>query len=356
MNNKHKFVYNSNTKIFFKGKRGIMKFNSRLNNELSKKDLTQNVEINQSNHPTALHSGRKYSTNIKSLLAELADKISKFINSLIEKTANQATKAPIIHHLGGTYVASHDPEGKQAKLDRSHYFFEGVPVKINKEVIFIYGGVLKPHVEEWMSKVEAGETQATFQDFLAEKMEKDDNLQSSLLGQQVRYFNDEDRKKTEIKVENGQLMQIGLDNPDPELKTLTFGSYAFVIADVKNEKGEIERHFYATPKVKTGSGKIQHSSFTRGSNVVSAGMLEVNDKQQIVGIRNQSGHYKPTSKEIAHLIKHLTEAGFDTSQLHVTCAKSQLRIVLNRFGISWGIVNHRADKWFSETGHKLLKS
>jgi len=241
------------------------------------------------------------------------------------------------------------------QLARNHYFHEGIPVKTKTGEIFIYGSVLKPHVEKWIKETESGRTQLTFQDYLSGQFDTDQELKDSIIKQQVRYFDDTDREKTQISIENGKLMQIGLDNDTSGLKPLPTGSYAFVVATVDDGLGKIERKFFATPKIKTEAGKIQHSSFMRGGNVLAAGMLDINEHNQVIGIRNQSGHYKPTGKELAQLVKHLIEAGFDTSKLFVTCYKNELGKFFGRFGLPWGIVTQPAERWFDQTGKKLLE-
>lgn len=224
--------------------------------------------------------------------------------------------------------------------------------------VFTYGNILKPHVEEWIAETEKGKTDLNFQDYFNNKMEANERLKQQILSEKVRYFDDTDRKKTEIIFQNKQLMQEGLDSDskDPTgLKPLAPGSYAFVVADVKDAQGSIERKFYATPKIKTKKGLIQHSSFARGGNVVSAGMLEINNQCQLIGVRNKSGHYKPTAKELALLIKHLMDSGFDVSTLHVTQCKKYLATFCDKFKLSWGIVQQRADLWYEQTGKQLIE-
>ncbi len=290
--------------------------------------------------------------NKRGSISQIVRKISGFLNNF----AFFKPEAPkVIHHLGGINIASSDGSGTQSPLNRRLYTFEDVPINTKSGEVFIYGNVIKPHIKDWMKKTESGETTLNFQDFLTEKMSQEPELEGSLLGQQVRYFNNKDREQTKIKILNGNLMQIGLDSTTTELKSLVPGNYAFVIADVKDASGNINRTFYATPKVKTANGKIQHSGFVRGGNVVTSGMLTINDKEKIIGIRNESGHYQPTSKDLAHLVKHLQDSGFDTSKIYITCYKSQLGMFINnQFNLKWGIVEQRADLWFEETGRKLV--
>lgn len=307
--------------------------------------------------PTTPIPPRIKSPSFGHFFSKTLDKVVKFAKSFFV----QEKKPAVIHHLGGTVVASSDPFNSQKQLNRDKYFFEGVPIIVRGESeqgmpppIFVYGNVLKPFVKEWMALKEMGLVEENFQDYFSKKMESDDALKSTILNQQVRYFDDAERERTEIIVEDGQLKQRGIDNDSLDLKPLASAYYAFVIADVKNTEGGLERKLYATPKIHTPSGRIQHSSFVRGGNVVSAGMIEINDQQQIIGIKNISGHYKPSLKELAYLINHLKEAGFDVSNLHVTCFKNKWGIFLSKFGLSWGIIQQRADKWFNETGKGLI--
>lgn len=79
-----------------------------------------------------------------------------------------------------------------------------------------------------------------------------DNAMEKLIStSRVRYFKDKDRDQTEGSFKNGVLYQKGLDRGEDK-STLSEGEYIFVIKDDK---------LYATKKLMTDTGKIQHSSF-----------------------------------------------------------------------------------------------
>jgi hypothetical protein len=293
----------------------------------------------------------------KSIIGNSIDKVKNLFRKNEDKDL-------IIHHLGGLKVSSFDPTGKQLKLNMKHYLYERVPISIavkgesgevKRSEIFLYGMTLEKYVKEWIAKTEAEETTDNFQNFAAKRLSEDS---VEINQKKVRYFNDEERKKTEVVIDNGELMQIGLDNKNNEKKNLE-GTYAFVLATVFDEKTKkMKKIMFATPKVSTEEGKIQHSSFLRGGNVLSAGMLKINTIGNMLTIYNHSGHYKPTDKEIAHIVKHLEESGYDISKIHVNYIKDDLfsRIINKmQINIKWGIVQGRADKWLKEIGNKLIE-
>lgn len=259
-------------------------------------------------------------------------------------------KKPEIFHLGGTHVASHDLTGKHKILHKG-YFFEKIAIKTKNGEIFIYGNLLKPHAEEWMTKTRNGETNKTFQDFMQEKFASDVKLENSLIQQSVRYFNDTDRKQTKVRVFNGKLVQTGLDSDNKTLKPMAPGEYIFVIADTMID-GNIQRSLYATPKGKTKAGKTQHSSFVRAGNVLSAGKMSIDDKGFIT-ISNSSGHYRPQAKEIMAALKYFQEAGFELSKINVLCYHSDLSAGLDhQFNVKWGVTSQRADLWLEQVEKK----
>lgn len=243
-----------------------------------------------------------------------------------------------------------DLRGKGKKLDFDHYFYERISVKTQKGKIHLCGQVLKKYVDQWKTAKTNNKTTDEFQIWM-EKQAEEPVAKKDIIEKSVRYFNKHERKQTEIHCVNDSLQQIGLDKNSREKKPLEAGEYAFVVGKIYDKTAKkLVTKFYATPKIKTAKGGIQHSSFLKGGNVKSAGMLTINDKGQITRIRNISGHYKPTDKELARLIKHLNDSGYNVSQIHITTYKNNfyrfVSLYLN-INFKWGIVNQRADKWYA---------
>lgn len=306
-------------------------------------------------------------------LEQKNDKKNLYFESLINKITNIFKKSKDIqldvrdlkiHHLGGTNSASFDPLSSQVELDKSRYFYERVPVKVRikdengvekTSQVFLYGNTLEKYAKEWVAETENGETQELFSDFAARRI-ADDSV--ALDKTSVRYFTKEDRRRTEITVTDGKLTQLGLDQPE-DIKRELDGTYAFALGTVLDpETKTIKKMLFAAPKTQTNQGKIQHSSFFRGGNVLSAGMLEINSETSTLTIRNQSGHYKPTEKELAHVVKHLKDIGYDISKIHVNYTRfSFIYSIKNVFNInlSWFLVQSRADKWLEEKGLQLIE-
>lgn len=301
----------------------------------------------------------KINKNLKDSRLVISNSINNFF---VKKLKNKELE---VYHLGGTKVASFDPTGDQTKLDAAHYFYETVPVsievkdengKVKESEVFLYGKTLKKYAKEWIVKTKRGKTTENFQDFAARRMAEDSVKIEKV---HIRYFNDEDRQKTEVDIKDGRLTQIGLDEADSKKKNMD-GTYAFVLGTVFDEESQkMKKVMFAAPKIFTNQGKIQHSSFLRGGDVLSAGMIKVGEEgRDSISIYNKSGHYKPTEKEIAHLVKHLEESGYDISKIHINYIKpgifGLIKFKLN-IPISWGIVQERADKWLKEKGNSLIE-
>jgi len=72
------------------------------------------------------------------------------------------------------------------------------------------------------------------------------------------------------------------------------------------------------------SGTFQHSSFTQGASIVSAGIIKIKDGQ-IRKMSPLSGHYRPPAKNFKLFIHSLHEAGVDMS--HVSRSRSYAVLV-----------------------------
>lgn len=82
--------------------------------------------INNTSKNLYISTSLQSNTDSNKLYSSISKKISSFIRNFFEpKNAREI----IIHHLGGTSVASFDPEDKQTKLSKEHYFLREFPLK-----------------------------------------------------------------------------------------------------------------------------------------------------------------------------------------------------------------------------------
>lgn len=247
-----------------------------------------------------------------------SNKLTNFVKGLFGKDKEEKTETQIIH-LGGTKLATHDPQSKQTKRT-AEYFYENIPLtkKNDKQQFFVDSTVQEKYVKEYMRDLKAGKTDATFQGYMEKRIHREDSVASEIEKARVRYFNDDERKQTEVVLKGGKLQQIGLNSGTNRLKALPEGVYAFVLVDQSDPKtGAITQKLYATPKMQTEDGTIRHSSFTRSGNVISAGAIEMGKNGELLGISNWSGHYKPTVQHLELLVDHLKAANVDTSNVQI---------------------------------------
>lgn len=223
------------------------------------------------------------------------EKIKAFIKRQFERKEHE------IYHLGGTKVGSFDFENSGKGMNKE-YFYERIPIKSPNGEIFLYGKTLKPYVKKWMNETKNGRFTGTFQEYMEKHVDFD-----ALSGDKVRYLSQEERNQTEISIQGGSLCQLGLDSTNTQRKALPEGKYAYVIMQTMDANGNPEVKLYASPKENTSKGKLQHSSFARGGNVISAGMIEISSAGKLSGIANFSGHYRPSTKELLACLSFLKE-------------------------------------------------
>lgn len=289
-----------------------------------------------SSHLTIKPESRRFSTRLSSAATSGAERVKSLFR----------TKSPEIYHLGG--MALGVVESKDEKRIHKSYYYEKIPVKTANGDLFLYGKTLKPYVEKWIREVKAHRFEGTFQDYMNQP-----ELIATLETKKVHYFNEVEQNQTEVIFENGQLKQVGLGATDEALKPLPRGKYAFVIANKRDpETGELKPHLYASLKSIGPKGKTQHSSFTKGSNVISAGMIEINDRGGISSVQNYSGHYRPTDVELKTALRFLKDAGYDLSTFCVTYYSSDLKMGLSNF-LNIGRIGYtlcNAEKWLRKKG------
>lgn len=318
----------------------------------------------------SIHIARNLSNRINQLKNKFKNKTFSEKENIDDKTDTAyldtavkidlyiADSKPKIIFVGAIKVKSFDPTGAHRPLD-GEYWAERVILKINDSEVCVYGPKLVPYISMWKDQLGQEDSEESFQEFMAKRAEVDDKVGNLLTNSSVRLFDDKEREQTLAHFDEGQVTQVGLDSENENAKEFKEGEYAFVLADqIDHENVEIVTRLYATPKIETEKGKIQHSSFMRGGNVISAGILTVDNNGNITKIRNQSGHYKPTDKELALIVDYLQKSGYNISKFYITCYKSQFyRKAQNTLHIDlkWGIVNQRADLWLEETGCSLIE-
>jgi hypothetical protein len=84
---------------------------------------------------------------------------------------------------------------------------------------------------------------------------------------------------------------------------LSFSGDLYVFDETRKEDVSQERH-------------IKHTSFLSGNEVLAAGMIKIKNNQ-IVEISNDSGHYRPSHKDIALIVNHLDMLGIDISTINL---------------------------------------
>lgn len=306
---------------------------------MNKKILLIMGTVNRSNYLYPSY----YLDSLKKGLTYLERKISQLVKGMFIKE-NKSSFFPRIVHLGGIRLASFDPQNQYRRLRRTCLFYERIPIsgiKGKEGQVFFYGRTLKSYFKEWARKQKEDPTTPSFQDFMAKKINHDPKLWKELKKKIVRYFSEEERKRTKVQIIKGKLCQIGIDQPNQGLRPLPPGQYAFVIGNVFDEKGKkFKEVLCAAVKTRTKKGRIQHSSFFRGGNVVAAAMWKVHRKGKVT-LRQQSGHYCPTIKEIALALHYLKNHGYDLTQLKLKLTDPSS--------------SHRADQWFEQVGQYLLK-
>ncbi|MCH9811588.1 hypothetical protein K0U07_02350 [bacterium] len=176
----------------------------------------------------------------------------------------------------------------------SSYAYENYSFDLNGQECRLYKGLIKKALPRGMD-LSSYDGDAVGR-HVATRMKTDAVFAQMIRSKRVRYLTDADRAKTEVTIRDGVLYQIGLDSTGEPSK-LPEGQYVFVINNGK---------LFATPKVMTDTGRIQHSSFFRGGDVNSAGKLSVDDKGRITEVNRESGHYKPGSAHLKTAISYLS--------------------------------------------------
>jgi len=124
----------------------------------------------------------------------------------------------------------------------------------------------------------------------------------------VWYFNDDQRTKTNVSVENGQLCYKNKSSQPPVHHPEREERLIFAI--------DLDKEIYIAEERATPMGKIQHSSFTCGKPVLGAGVIAVNDGY-IEMIALESGHYLPNTDIGFQILKIFREKGMEMNEIEL---------------------------------------
>lgn len=95
-----------------------------------------------------------------------------------------------------------------------------------------------------------------------------------------------------------------------------FGAAKANLMYVMDEQGQ----FYVAPKISSYQYKMEfhHSSFFAGQPLAGCGFIYLDNNLAIEAIDNYSGHYKPDSKSMIHVLGALSFHGVELSKIKLT--------------------------------------
>lgn len=125
----------------------------------------------------------------------------------------------------------------------------------------------------------------------------------------VKYFNQQEKAKHNLFLKNGRFVSFkGKFFSSPfDHESSEYESILFVI--------DRNYNFLFLPKEQRG--KFHHSTLTSGEDVLFAGTAIIINGR-LVEISNNSGHYKPSTRQTLEILKFLKNAGVDLSHLKLT--------------------------------------
>lgn len=84
---------------------------------------------------------------------------------------------------------------------------------------------------------------------------------------------------------------------DPSPNQQDWGLFAF----------DMDCRLYVKPQRDFGDGQFNHSSFLSGKPVICAGAIEIDPGGHLRNLSNESGHYRPTPGDLAHMLDILAQ-------------------------------------------------
>lgn len=206
-----------------------------------------------------------------------------------------------------------------AKIMHEQYWIETITFQVEGKTVRFYGRKLYPHFLEWKASPDTRDFQTVMQ-------EKINNMNARELREikkiRLKFLTSSELKKHKANFSEGKIYANN--------QLLQDGEYMFVM-DPKH------KYFYVGQKKR---GHFQHSSFLKGGAIGAAGVIQVKDGK-VVGIRNHSGHYRPSRESLDPAIKLLKpvlklKKGIKSSRKshHVKPAKSPLWQKIHSFIVS----------------------
>lgn len=192
-----------------------------------------------------------------------------------------------------------------------------IHLKYWKEVFPVNVASLKLHVypnKKWEEKWEMKSFNYSYQKFVSVQLNKEIHQVSKI---NVLYFSAEELMRFQASIFEGKLYKKG--------KLLSNQNYIFVLNPDNN--------LFVGNKIVTSCGKIQHSSFTGGGPVRSAGWINFDSKGHVIEIANISGHYRPGIEQIKNMIHFLKRHQVDLSKLSIVFSPEGLAKNLNKFSL-----------------------
>jgi hypothetical protein len=145
----------------------------------------------------------------------------------------------------------------------------------------------------WKAEWESGKIEKiSYKEFVLQKIR---TRGVRLEKQNVIYFSDEDLRQYRTKAQAGLLYR--------RRTTLKAKNYIFILSS--------NNRLYVGTKKQTLFGRVQHSSFSGGTCVKSAGWMRFNVEGKLVEIANFSGHYRPKAVQVFNIIRHLQRENVD---------------------------------------------
>lgn len=127
--------------------------------------------------------------------------------------------------------------------------------------------------------------------------------------QQVPYMTEQERRQTQIELDENVLIFSATKQPVPSTVSGEF---------VVGMDGEL----YVASHLKPHPRNFRHSSFFAGAPVLFAGTIMMNTKGEIESLRSRSGHYRPSMQHFTWVQSYLQAKGF---RLLPNCCRHDFR-------------------------------
>ncbi len=200
------------------------------------------------------------------------------------------------------------------KIMHPTYWKEVFPVTVASLQLHIYPN------KKWEKEWGKNDHPITYQNYVAKQLLL---KEFSLAKINVLYFSDQELNHFRVNIDQNKLYKDG--------KLLANKNYIFVL--------DPEDKLFIGQKFETPCGKIQHSSFTRGGPIKSAGWIQFDTEGNVIEIANFSGHYRPGSQQVRNIIDY-----FNDKQVNL----SRLSIVFSPEGIAKNFKKYPVKEWLEK--------